>query len=51
MEISSRFQEFINPKTLQEHGAFLRWLETDMIPRFKEKEACLLIFEPLEKEK
>jgi hypothetical protein len=51
LEISSRFQEFINPKTLQEHGNFLRWLEADMIPRFKEKEACLLIFEPVAKGK
>ncbi|GEM_PF-3984860 len=51
LEISSRFQEFINPKTLQEHGNFLRWLEADMIPRFKEKEACLLIFEPVVKGK
>ena len=51
LEISSRFQEFINPKTLQEYGDFLKWLETDMIPRFKEKEACLLIFEPVAKGK
>jgi hypothetical protein len=46
LEISSRFQDFANPDNIVKHGDFLLWLETDMIPRFKELDACLLIFEP-----
>lgn len=47
LEISSRFQDFSDPDNIVKHGDLLLWLESGMIPSFKEKEACLLIFESM----